>query len=390
MNIIMKQIEYGTEEYEQSIDIRNRAFRIPWGMDIRNEDLSGDADMDMYVGYLNGIMIATIFLKEGDKDTAIIKSVAIEEEYRVKGLGRYLMDFIEELARKKGYTRAKLMGRVSVEGFYHKLGYKTLSEPFDYNTIPHINMEKSLLRKEGYKMELTARNHSMLFALIAKNIVTTFGKTGENAIKDAVIKYGNQRGKRMEIRAEIDGQPLDVKSYLAYGEWEALPGETDWKFTDFTPGFVMENHKCPWYDAWEEYGINEYGKLYCTVVDGALAEGFGNLDLKVLKTLSFGGDCCEFVFVENGLSDKDKKELDDLKNKLGSRAKMPWDYHIAHLYYTISEVIYEQLGDKGTEQVESALDEYGELFGQDAKDKVIRFKDTDFNIVEEYIGINQI
>lgn len=144
MEIIMKSIKYGTVEYENSIDIRNHAFRIPWGLDIRNEDLTGDANMDMYGGYLEDKMIATIFLSEDDKNTARIKSVAIMEEYRVHGLGTYLMNYIEDIARQRGYTKAKLMGRVSVEGFYHKLGYRTLSEPFDYNTIPHIDMEKDL------------------------------------------------------------------------------------------------------------------------------------------------------------------------------------------------------------------------------------------------------
>lgn len=144
MDLVLKPIEYGSDEYERSIDIRNEAFRKPWGLDIRDEDLSGDKDMQMYGGYLDGFMIATIFLTEDDKDSARIKSVAILEEYRKYGLGTYLMDFIENLARSQGYSKANLMGRVSVEGFYHKLGYETLSEPYDYNTIPHIDMSKKL------------------------------------------------------------------------------------------------------------------------------------------------------------------------------------------------------------------------------------------------------
>lgn len=144
MDIKMKRIAYGTDAYEVSIDIRNEAFRKPWGLDIRDEDLSGDKDMEMYGGYLDGKMIATVFLAEDDKDTARVKSVAILEEYRKHGLGRYLMDFIEDVARHKGYTKSNLMGRVSVEGFYHKLGYQTQSDPFDYHTIPHIDMTKDL------------------------------------------------------------------------------------------------------------------------------------------------------------------------------------------------------------------------------------------------------
>ena len=144
LDIEMRKIEYGTDDYEVSIDIRNEAFRKPWGMDIRDEDLSGDKNMDMYGAYLNDAMIATVFLAEDDKDTARVKSVAILDQYRKLGLGRYLMDFIEDKARDKGYSKVNLMGRVSVEGFYHKLDYTTLSEPYDYHTIPHIDMTKEL------------------------------------------------------------------------------------------------------------------------------------------------------------------------------------------------------------------------------------------------------
>lgn len=142
MDITIKKITYGTDEYETSIDIRNEAFRKPWGLDIRDEDLTGDKDMDMFGGYLGDKMIATIFLTEDDEETARIKSVAILEEYRRKGLGRYLMEYVENIARERGYKKVNLMGRVSVEGFYNKLGYKTIGEPFDYHTIPHIDMVK--------------------------------------------------------------------------------------------------------------------------------------------------------------------------------------------------------------------------------------------------------
>lgn len=144
MDIVMKHIEYGSEEYEKSIDLRNEAFRKPWGLDIRDEDLSGDKDMEMYGAYLGDRLIATTFLTQDDDETARVKSVAIYEEFRGKGLGRYLMNFIEDLARKKGYKKVNLMGRVSVQVFYEKLGYKAISEPYDYHTIPHLDMTKDL------------------------------------------------------------------------------------------------------------------------------------------------------------------------------------------------------------------------------------------------------
>lgn len=142
MDVTIKPIKYGTEYYEESVDLRNEVFRKPWGLDIRNEDLSSDATYEMFGAYKDNKLIATIFLTEDNKETARIKSVAIFDEYRGKGLGRYLMDYVEDIARKRGYEKVALMGRVSVEVFYHKLGYETIGEAYDYHTIPHVDMIK--------------------------------------------------------------------------------------------------------------------------------------------------------------------------------------------------------------------------------------------------------
>lgn len=143
--IVMKRIDYGTEEYEKTIDIRNDAFRKPQGLNIRDEDLSGDKDVDMYAGFIDGEMMSTVFLTHVDDNTAQVKAVIVTDNYKGSGLGKYLMDFIEDKAKEKGYKKMMLMGRVSVEKFYEKLGYHTTSdEPFDYYQTPHVYMEKRL------------------------------------------------------------------------------------------------------------------------------------------------------------------------------------------------------------------------------------------------------
>jgi predicted GNAT family N-acyltransferase len=141
--IVIKTISYGSSEYEDSIDLRNEVFRKPWGLDLRDEDLSSDKDMEMFGAYEEDKIVATIFLTEDDKEAARIKSVAIFEEYRGKGLGQYLMNVVESIAKKRGYKRVKLMGRVSAEAFYNKLGYETISNPYDYHTISHVDMVKA-------------------------------------------------------------------------------------------------------------------------------------------------------------------------------------------------------------------------------------------------------
>ena len=59
-------------------------------------------------------------------------------------IGVKVLDYAENIAKGRGYKKVNLMGRVSAEVFYNKIGYKTLSQPYDYHTISHIDMEKEL------------------------------------------------------------------------------------------------------------------------------------------------------------------------------------------------------------------------------------------------------
>lgn len=143
-DVVIKEIEYGSKAYEETIVLRNEVFRKPWGLDIKDDDLSPDMEMDIYGAYLKNRLIATIFLAVHEEGVARVRNVAIYEDYRGIGLGKYLMDFAENLARNQGYKKVFLMGRTTVEAFYHKLGYKTLGQPYDYRTIPHVDMIKYL------------------------------------------------------------------------------------------------------------------------------------------------------------------------------------------------------------------------------------------------------
>lgn len=144
MEVDILNIIYGSQQYLDLLTLRNEVFRKPWGLDIKDDDLEEDKELDMYGAYINDRLIATVFLKEKDSKTAQIKTVGILEEFRGIGLGRYLLEFIEDLARKRGFTRSILMGRVSCKDFYIKLGYKAISEPYDYKTIAHLDMIKAL------------------------------------------------------------------------------------------------------------------------------------------------------------------------------------------------------------------------------------------------------
>lgn len=73
-----------------------------------------------------------------------LERICILEPYRKYGLGKVIIQTLEDIARKKGMTHAKLHGQTQAEGFYHKLGYHTSSDIFIEADIPHVLMTKSL------------------------------------------------------------------------------------------------------------------------------------------------------------------------------------------------------------------------------------------------------
>ena len=73
-----------------------------------------------------------------------LERICILEPYRELGLGKVIIKTLETLAEDSGISKVKLHGQTQDEGFYRKLGYKTVSEVFIEDGIPHILMMKEL------------------------------------------------------------------------------------------------------------------------------------------------------------------------------------------------------------------------------------------------------
>ncbi len=135
----------GEATLEDAFDVRREVF-------IDEQDVAEDIEMDgkddgaLHVVLYDGdYPIATARTRFVDDETAKFERVAVRAEYREKGLGRAVMDAIEEVAREDGATHAVLHGQTSVEAFYHELGYETTSDEVFYEAdIPHVQMEKPL------------------------------------------------------------------------------------------------------------------------------------------------------------------------------------------------------------------------------------------------------
>jgi len=226
---------------------------------------------------------------------------------------------------------------------------------------------------------LGPQHDALLFAWLAQTVFDRLDDAAAAALlEQAIVRYGEERGHRMAIRAERAGESLDFRTYLAYGEWRAPDGASAHQVLETSPSFREQVTRCPWHKAWAVEGLLAYGQHYCRHIDRALVSGFNpSLLLEVNGTLSGGDPHCEFVFVGADLSQAALVAIADRKRALTDSAVMPWAYHIAHLLCTMGKLIENEV-DGGGLAVQQVLDRFEERFGRPAIRAVLMLGDTDF------------
>jgi predicted GNAT family N-acyltransferase len=133
------------QDLEKAKTMRVKIFVEEQGVPIEDEfdqfDVLGDACQHILV-FHEGEPVGTgrlRFVGEYGK----LERICITKEYRKYGLGRVIIESLEEIARQAGTTRYKLHAQVQASGFYKKLGYTETSDIFDEDGIPHVIMEKT-------------------------------------------------------------------------------------------------------------------------------------------------------------------------------------------------------------------------------------------------------
>ncbi|MGP7816595.1 GNAT family N-acetyltransferase [Niallia sp. 01092] len=76
-----------------------------------------------------------------------LERICILQPFRSLGIGKVIINTLEEIARQEGVSQVKLHGQTHAEGFYHKLGYQTSLDEFMEDGIPHYLMLKDLSDK---------------------------------------------------------------------------------------------------------------------------------------------------------------------------------------------------------------------------------------------------
>lgn len=135
---------------EETYPVRHPVLRK--GRPIASCMLAGDELPDTFHigGFLNDKLIAVAsFYKEEliaheFYNAAQLRGMAVLEEYHGHGYGRQLLQFGEELLKKKAKTTVWMNARVSAFGFYTNLGYHKVGPIFE---IPLVGEHYVMFKK---------------------------------------------------------------------------------------------------------------------------------------------------------------------------------------------------------------------------------------------------
>lgn len=132
------------EELETMYYQRWVVLRQPLGMSLGEE--RDRADEEERVDYVittlqDGKIIGSARLREIQVGVGSIAYVAVLPEFSQQGIGTKLMAYLLNLAKEKQFHTVRLRSRVTAQGFYEKLTFTAITDPFTHIGIPHVDME---------------------------------------------------------------------------------------------------------------------------------------------------------------------------------------------------------------------------------------------------------
>ncbi len=139
LNIEVRPIQ-NQKELDDMYYQRWLVLRAPVGMDRGTEKDKYDDSAFHLVAVCNGNVIGSARLRELSEELGSIAYVSVLPEFRNQGIGTKLIEALIEKAKRKNLKRLRLMARISASGFYKRLGFFEMGDPFDYLDIPHIFM----------------------------------------------------------------------------------------------------------------------------------------------------------------------------------------------------------------------------------------------------------
>ncbi len=132
---------------ERCLKIRKRVFTVEKGVpeeiEMDNYDCLNEMCSHFLVRYQNTDVGAVRCLNISE-DTLKIQRFCFYKEYRGLGLGKAVMEYMENAYKNRGFKTVEMDAKYEVFGFYEKCGYRRVSDVFTEAGVKHVKMMKRI------------------------------------------------------------------------------------------------------------------------------------------------------------------------------------------------------------------------------------------------------
>lgn len=142
-DIHFQRIEHNSEDYFQSVRLRQEILRTPLGLVFTKDDLTSEALQIHIVGKSANRIVCTASILIFQQHCKI-RQVAVQQNLQKTGIGYQLMTFCERYIQQLNIAQIELHARLSIADFYRKMGYTEIGDGFIEVNLPHIKMVKYL------------------------------------------------------------------------------------------------------------------------------------------------------------------------------------------------------------------------------------------------------
>jgi predicted GNAT family N-acyltransferase len=142
--LVLREIAFGTAEYDASVVLRTRVLRAPLRLQPAPEERDEDQQLRHLGAFAGERLVACLMLQDLGDGAVKMRQVAVDFDRQGHGVGTRLVRYSESVAREQGQREMRLHARHSAVAFYERLGYEAYGEPFVEVTVPHLAMKKRL------------------------------------------------------------------------------------------------------------------------------------------------------------------------------------------------------------------------------------------------------
>jgi N-acetylglutamate synthase-like GNAT family acetyltransferase len=140
-------VPHTREEFKEYYDLRYKVLREPWGLakGTEKDDYEPISRHFMAVNEETHKVVGGVKLYEKEPGVGCFSHLAVAPSEQGKGVGKQLLDFIEEEAKQQGYRVLGTQARLNTTGYFEKAGYKMKGLPSHFfGTTQLVWMEKTI------------------------------------------------------------------------------------------------------------------------------------------------------------------------------------------------------------------------------------------------------